>query len=106
MFLAIAVDTHQHKNDYDIWFLEFDDFKQLKRIGQISREELIDELFQRKNWYALSKNDPEPKPIELVDFVSLNMFYNTHFGNLATVDEMQSTIDLLRNKIPKSQKVA
>ncbi len=107
MYMAIAVEHPKHpsrRDQYHIWYLDLDERGNVVGIGKKTREELIEALFRsygatgRSNWRAFRKGEEQSTPIEVYDFISQNIFENTHFGELPTLAEFQSTINLLRSR--------
>lgn len=105
MFLAIAAEASKHphrRNDYKVWYLELDDHQEVVGIGVKSREQLIESLFEqyrqtgRSHWRAFPKHAPNSKEIDLTDFISHNIYENTHFGDLPNMGEFQETLDCLK----------
>ncbi len=103
--LAIAVEPSKHpahRQNYRIWYLELNSTGDVISIGVKSREELIKSMFSdykktgKSSWRAFRKNETRSTQIDLMDFVSQNMFENTHFGELPTLGEFQSTLDHLQ----------
>lgn len=108
MYLAIAVETKNHprgQNDYRVWYLEIDQRGQVIGVGVKSKDELITHIFEcmkkygRSLWRAFLKDQESSTPIEIYDFVSINMFENTHFGNLPSLSEFQKVLDTLESRI-------
>ncbi len=108
MFLAIAVETKQHpknQNDYRVWYLEIDSNGQVINVGVKTKQELVENLFQnyrkmeKSDWRAFQKGAEKSTPIEIFDFVSMNMNENTHFGNLPTLNEFQRVLDTLQSRL-------
>ncbi|HLW57039.1 MAG TPA: hypothetical protein VKY27_06615 [Bacteriovoracaceae bacterium] len=108
MYLAIAVETKNHpksQNDYRVWYLEIDERGQVIGVGVKSKEELIAHIFDcmkkfgKSLWRAFLKDHETSTPIEIYDFVSMNMYENTHFGNLPTLSEFQQVLDSLESRI-------
>jgi hypothetical protein len=108
MYLAIAVENKQHpqhRQDYRVWYLELDAASNIVGMGVKTRQELIESLFEsyRKtgssNWRAFCKDSERSRPIEVADFISMNMFDNTHFGNLPTLSEFQGVLDTLGSQL-------
>lgn len=108
MYLAIAVETKNHPRaqfDYRIWYLEIDQRGQVIGVGVKSKDELIAHIFEcmkkygRSLWRAFLKDQESSTPIEIYDFVSINMFENTHFGNLPNLSEFQKVLDTLESRI-------
>ena len=108
MFLAIAVENKQHpknQNDYRVWYLEIDSTGQVVGVGVKTKKLLVENLFDnyrrngKSNWRAFEKGAEKSKPVEIFDFVSMNMFENTHFGNLPTLSEFQTVLDTLQTRL-------
>ena len=108
MYLAIAVETKNHprgQNDYRVWYLEIDQRGQVIGVGVKTKDELISHIFEcmkkygRSLWRAFLKDQESSTPIEIYDFVSINMFENTHFGNLPSLSEFQKVLDTLESRI-------
>ncbi|MBT6324902.1 MAG: hypothetical protein HOJ35_02960 [Bdellovibrionales bacterium] len=106
MFMAIAVENSSknpsNRNNYKVWYLELNDLKEVINIGVCSKERLIESLFKnyqetnRSNWRAFLSESEFSKQIEVFDFVSQNIYENTHFGNLPTLSEFQQTLNCLQ----------
>ena len=108
MNLAIAVESKQHpknQNDYRVWYLEIDECGQVVGVGVKSKSEMVENLFEnyrktgKSNWRAFQKGAERSTPVEIFDFVSMNMHENTHFGNLPTLNEFQSVLDTLESRL-------
>jgi hypothetical protein len=108
MNLAIAVESKQHpknQNDYRVWYLEIDECGQVVGVGVKSRQEMVENLFEnyrktgKSNWRAFQKNAERSTPVEIFDFVSMNMHENTHFGNLPSLSEFQNVLDTLQSRL-------
>lgn len=108
MNLAVAVETKKHphhQNDYKVWYLELSDKGNVCGVGVMTKEELIADIFQnyqktgQTNWRCFLKDREQSTPIEIFDFVSMNNFENTHFGNLPTLSEFQTTLDALQTNL-------
>lgn len=104
MFLAIAAEASKHpgrRQDYKVWYLELDDRKEVVGIGVKTREELVKSLFEQyrktgsTQWRAFLQNAQSSTEIELTDFISQNIYENTHFGTLPNISEFQETLDCL-----------
>lgn len=105
MYLAVAVETTKHpasKTNYKIWYLELASSGKVCAIGVMTKEELLASVFSnfqktgQTHWRCFQKNKEQSTPIEVFDFISMNTFDNTHFGNLPTLQEFQSTLDSLQ----------
>jgi len=108
MFLAIAVESKQHpnnQNDYRVWYLEIDSSGQVIGVGVKSKQEMVENLFEnyrktgKSNWRAFQKGAEKSSPVEIFDFVSMNMHENTHFGNLPSLCEFQTVLDTLQSRL-------
>lgn len=108
MFLAIAVESKQHpknQNDYRVWYLEVDENGHVVSVGVKSKQDLVEHLFEnyrktgKSNWRAFRKGAEKSTPIEIFDFVSMNMHENTHFGQLPTLSEFQNVLDALQSRL-------
>lgn len=108
MFLAIAVESKQHpksQNDYRVWYLEVDAWGQVVNVGVKSKEEMVKNLFEnyrrngKSNWRAFQKGAEKSTPVEIFDFVSMNMHENTHFGTLPNLSEFQTVLDALQSRL-------
>jgi predicted helicase len=108
MFLAIAVENKQHpkhQNDYRVWYLEVDVAGQVVGVGVKTKQEMIENLFEnyrrtgKSNWRAFQKGAEKSTPVEIFDFVSMNMHENTHFGNLPTLSEFQTVLNTLQSRL-------
>lgn len=103
--LAVAVETKKHpknQSEYRVWFLELDETGNVLGVGVKTKDELIKSLFASykkngtSNWRAFLKGNESSSAIEAYDFISKNMYENTHFGNLPTLSEFQHTLDSLQ----------
>lgn len=112
MYLAIAVETNTTPNnsrDYRVWYLETNSFGEVINIGVKGKDELIQSCFTnyqlmgQTNWRVFRKGSEKSEPIEITDFVAQGMFDNTHFGNLPTLKEFQTTIDALKMNLQLKQ---
>ena len=108
MYLAIAVENKQHpqhRQEYRVWYLELDHASNIVAMGVKTRQELIESLFSsyrqtgQSNWRAFCKDAERSRPIEIADFIAMNMHENTHFGNLPTLSEFQSVLDALNSQL-------
>ncbi|MBD63743.1 MAG: hypothetical protein CME62_00935 [Halobacteriovoraceae bacterium] len=104
MFLAVCVEPHKHpekQQDYKVWYLELDTNGRVMGIGVKTREELVKSVltnFQKTGdtkWRCFRKDSEQSTKIEVFDFIGMNTFENTHFGNLPTLSEFQATLDAL-----------
>ena len=107
MYLAIAVENKQHprnQNDYRVWYLEIDQTGQVVGVGVKSKQQLVENLFAgyrktgKSNWRAFTKDAERSTPIEIFDFVSMNLHENTHFGRLPSLSEFQTVLDALQSR--------
>ena len=108
MNLAVAVESKQHpknQNDYRVWYLEIDECGQVVGVGVKSKQEMVENLFEnyrktgKSNWRAFQKSAERSTPVEIFDFVSMNMHDNTHFGNLPSLSEFQNVLDTLQSRL-------
>jgi hypothetical protein len=108
MNLAIAVESKQHpknQTDYRVWYLEIDECGQVVGVGAKSKHEMVENLFEnyrkngKSNWRAFQKGAERSTPVEIFDFVSMNMHENTHFGNLPSLSEFQNVLDTLESRL-------
>jgi hypothetical protein len=108
MFLAIAVESKQHpkhQNDYRVWYLEVDSSGQVIGVGVKTKQEVVENLFEnyrktgKSNWRAFQKGAEKSTPVEMFDFVSMNMHENTQYGNLPTLSEFQNVLDTLQSRL-------
>ncbi len=108
MNLAIAVESKLHpknQNDYRVWYLEIDECGQVVGVGVKSKKELVEDLFEnyrktsRSNWRAFRRGAESSTPIEIFDFVSMNMHENTHFGDLPSLSEFQHVLNTLQSRL-------
>ena len=108
MNLAIAVESKQHPknhNDYRVWYLEIDECGQVVGVGVKSKQEMVENLFEnyrktgKSNWRAFQKGAERSTPVEIFDFVSMNMHENTHFGSLPSLSEFQNVLDTLESRL-------
>lgn len=106
MNLAVCVEPHKHpekKNEYKIWYLELDASSKVVSIGVKNKGELVAsvlENFQKTgntNWRCFLKEQETSTEIEVFDFIAMNTFENTHFGNLPTLSEFQATLNSLES---------
>tara|TARA_B100001971_G_scaffold215193_1_gene259930 strand:- start:7584 stop:7928 length:345 start_codon:yes stop_codon:yes gene_type:complete len=104
MKLAVAVEVNKHpaeRHNYKIWYLEIGPNGKVQGMGVKTKEEIIQDLFENyqktgeTNWRCFKKDREESEPIEITDFIAMNAFENTHFGNLPTLSEFQKTLDSL-----------
>jgi hypothetical protein len=106
--LAVCVEpnkNHTQKNEYKVWHLELNSRGNVVGINVKSREELVRSVltnFQKTgktNWRCFQKDKEVSTEIEVFDFISMNSFENTHFGNLPTLSEFQSTLNSLESNL-------
>ena len=105
MNMAIACESikqNKTQNDYKVWYLEIDDRSLVVGVGVKTKDELIADLFThygktgKSNWRAFKKGAEHSTAIEIYDFISKNVYENTHFGNLPTLSEFQTTLESLQ----------
>jgi hypothetical protein len=108
MFLAIAVENKQHprhQQEYRVWFLEIDSSGQVVGVGVKTKTEMVENLFEnyrrtgKSNWRAFQKGADKSTPVEMFDFISMNMHENTHFGTLPSLSEFQAVLDTLQSRL-------
>ncbi len=108
MYLAIAVEPNRdprNQTDYKVWFLEIDETGQVVGVGAKTKKEIVENLFEnykksgKSNWRAFRKGSERSTPVEIFDFVSMNMLENTHFGNLPTLSEFQAVLNTLQSRL-------
>lgn len=108
MNLAVCVEPTKNKfnspsNDYKIWYLEVDRLGTVVSIGVKSKEELIKNVLEnfrqlgKTDWRSFQKDKEVSTEIEVFDFIAMNSLENTHFGNLPTLSEFQSTLNALQS---------
>jgi hypothetical protein len=104
MNLAVCVEPNKHpekKGHYKIWYLELDTRSNVVGIGVKNKEELVQSVLEnyqktgKTNWRCFQKEKEASTEIEVFDFVAMNLYQNTHFGNLPTLSEFQVTLDAL-----------
>jgi hypothetical protein len=102
MYMAIAVDVNpKDKLNYRVWHLIIGRHGKVTGIGVKSKNELLKSAFENfrrygeTNWRCFKKGEEKSTPIEIADFVAMNSFENTHFGNLPTLAEFQKTLNEL-----------
>ncbi len=105
MYMAIAVETSKHplnQDDYKVWYLELSKERYVIGLGVKTKNELVQNVFLnykkygKTNWRAFLFDNDESTEIEIFDFIARTMFENTHFGNLPTLNEFQSTLNSLQ----------
>ena len=105
MNLAVCVEPNKNlkkKNDYKVWYLEMDNSARVIGIGVKTRSQLIRSVLEnfqktgKTNWRCFQKESEKSTEIEVFDFISMNNTENTHFGNLPTLSEFQSTLNALQ----------
>jgi hypothetical protein len=108
MYLAVAVETTRNpeqKQNYKVWYLEIGPNAEVRNVGVKTREELLKSIFdnfkltKKTNWRCFRKDQEKSSPIEIFDFIAMNQGENTHFGNLPTLSEFQSTLDSLKTNL-------
>lgn len=106
MNLAVCVEPNKHpqkRHEYKVWYLELGTGGRVQGIGVATREELIQSAMENfrfsgeTKWRCFQKESESSTEIEIFDFIAMNTFENTHFGNLPTLGEFQSTLDSLQN---------
>lgn len=106
MNLAVCVEPNKHpekKNDYKVWYLELDSRGKVVGINVKSREGLIKNVLEnfhktgKSNWRCFQKEREASTEIEVIDFIAMNSHENTHFGNLPTLSEFQTTLNSLQS---------
>lgn len=106
--LAICVEpnkNHTQKTDYKVWYLELNTRGNVVGINVKSKEELLKSVltnFQKTgktNWRCFQKDKEVSTAIEVFDFISMNTFENTHFGNLPTLSQFQKTLNSLQSNL-------
>lgn len=101
--IAVAVDTQPATpENYRIWYLEVGPTGRVKHVGSISKDDLVKSLFKQYQlsgktfWRVFRKEAERSTPIEITDFMGMNMNENTHFGNLPRLEEFQKTLEALQ----------
>ena len=95
----------KNQNEYRVWFLEIDSSGQVVGVGVKTKTEMVENLFEnyrrtgKSNWRAFQKGAEKSSPVEIFDFVSMNMHENTHFGNLPSLSEFQTVLDALQSRL-------
>ena len=106
MNLAVCVEPNKNpaeKHDYKIWYLELDSRGKVVSIGVKSKEELVQNVLEnfrktgKTHWKCFQKESDKSTDIEVFDFISMNTFENTHFGELPTLSEFQATLNALES---------
>ena len=106
MNLAVCVEPNANptqRQNYKIWYLELDSRGKVVGIGVKTKEELIKSVLEnfsktgKTNWRCFQKESDRSLEIEVFDFISMNSLENTHFGDLPTLSEFQSTLDALQS---------
>jgi hypothetical protein len=103
MYMAVAVDTNKKQpQNYRVWYLVIGKYGEVQSIGVKTKEELLKSAFENfrrngsTNWRCFKKGEEKSTSIEITDFIAMNTFENTHFGNLPTLNEFQNTLDNLQ----------
>lgn len=97
MKIVLAL-SHTESKNYELWYAKLDQAYQIESLLKIDKESLIKELFQdyatggKSSWEVLQKKSGNIEPIELTDFVSMNTYSNTHFGDLPTTEEFNEVL--------------
>lgn len=106
MNLAVCVEPNKkpgEMHNYKVWYLELNSSGRVVGIGVKTREELVRSVLEnfkktgKTNWRCFQKEREASTEIEVYDFISMNTYENTHFGNLPTLSEFQSTLDSLKS---------
>lgn len=108
--LNLVVASEPKKNpttefDYRLWYCEINAMGNICSIRTKTCEELIESLFWQKNhlgesfWRVLRKGAENTDEITFSDFISINQFENTHFGNLPTLSEFERSIDVVKYEL-------
>lgn len=106
MNLAVCVETNSNptqRQSYKIWYLELGSNGKVIGIGVKTKEELIQSVLEnfrktgKTNWRCFQKESDKSYEIEVFDFISMNSLENTHFGELPTLAEFQSTLNALQS---------
>lgn len=104
MYLAVCVEpskTPSEKQNYKIWYLELNSAGKVVGIGVKTKDELVKSVMEnfqktgKTNWRCFQKEREASTEIEVFDFVSMNSYENTHFGQLPTLSEFQATLNAL-----------
>ena len=104
--LAVCVEPNKdptEKHDYRVWYLEMDNDSNVTGIAVKTKSELIACIMlsirtgQKPNWRCFQKDMESSTKIDLFDFIAMNTFQNTHFGQLPTLSEFQTTLNALEN---------
>lgn len=108
MYLAVCVEpskTPAKKQDYKIWYLALNSTGKVVGIGVKTKEELLRSVMEnfqktgKTNWRCFQQEKEASTPIEVFDFISINTYENTHFGQLPTLSEFQATLDALESNL-------
>ncbi|MAX67144.1 MAG: hypothetical protein QF441_02280 [Bacteriovoracaceae bacterium] len=106
MNLAVCVEPNKNphkKHDYKIWYLELDHRSRVISIGVKTKEELVKSVLTnfrqtgKTNWRCFQKDQEASTEISVYDFIAMNSFENTHFGQLPTLSEFQDTLNALES---------
>lgn len=104
MYLAVCVEPSKkpsEKQNYKIWYLELNSAGKVVGIGVKTKDELVKSVMEnfqktgKSNWRCFQKDREASTEIEVFDFVSMNTYENTHFGQLPTLSEFQATLNAL-----------
>lgn len=104
-FLAVCVEPNKHpakRLNYKVWFLELNHQSKVIGIGVKTRQELVEHALKnfqetgKTHWRCFQKERESSTEIEVFDFIAMNSQENTHFGNLPTLSEFQSTLNSLQ----------
>ena len=108
MYLAVCVEENKkpaQKFDYKIWYLELNSSGKVIGIGVKTKDEVVKSVmvnFQKTGktkWKCFQKEKEASTDIEVFDFISMNTYENTHFGQLPTLSEFQATLDALQSNL-------
>ena len=79
--LVIAYKINENeKNNYNLWYLVFDQDLKLKDVKKTNKLNLISRLFQfeknvrKESWYSWDQKIESPKKIEILDFISKGIY--------------------------------
>lgn len=106
MNLAVCVEQNSdpsQKQNYKIWYLELDSRGKVIGIGVKTKTELIQNVLEnfrrtgKTHWRCFQRESEKSYEIEVFDFIAMNSLENTHFGDLPTLNEFQSTLDALQS---------
>lgn len=107
--VVLAVDAKKHpkfKCEYHIWYAVFNSEAKLQKFGRYSKDQLIENIFAdirrwgSSSWFALNCHSDQLRPIELIDFLSMENFSNSHFGNLPYISQFDQSLKMAAERIP------